>query len=154
MKNIKEIKKIFDRKISDVEIGLNSIHLFSKDEIDDAQVGYRVNFEKVPIKEWIGDSYYVIGEDSLCGDPIIVDIANKNLPIYHMFHDKWDSLTLISESFDEYINILDKINDTDLKDKNACDNLLMELNGITSTKIYGYFEDLIHGAYEFYNDIS
>ena len=154
MKDRKEIKKIFENKINDVEIGLNTIHLFKKNEIDEAQIGYRTNQDGIKIKEWIGDNYYVIGEDSMCGDPIIVDVIKKELPVYTMFHDDWNTMRLIAESLDEYINILEKIKNTNLKDKEECDNLLMEINGITSPKAYSYLEDLITGAYEFYNDID
>ena len=79
--------ELFERDIDDIEIGISEIHLFSKEEIEDAQIGYRIDENGNPLEEWIGDDYIVIGNDSCCDDPIIAKIDNKDLPIYSMFHE-------------------------------------------------------------------
>lgn len=94
--------KLFDRDIDDVGIGMSEIHLYSKDEIENGQLGYRIDDKGNEIKEWIGDNYIVIGDDSALGDPTIVDINDDKLPAYNMFHDDWSSLQKIAYDFNQY----------------------------------------------------
>ena len=50
------------------------------------------------IEKWIGDNYYVIGFDDICGDPIIIENDSKDFPVYWMWHDNWTTLEKISSS--------------------------------------------------------
>lgn len=85
---LKVPEKIFNIDINDIEVGLSDIHIYGKDEIEEAQAGYRYNeLTGELIEDWIGEKYVVIGNDSCCGDPIIAKIDEEELPIYSMFHD-------------------------------------------------------------------
>ena len=147
-------KKIFNPKINDVEIGVGDIHLFSEEEIEDAQKGYRIDGDGNKIKDWVGDNYFVIGYDSCCGDPIIADLSDDKLPIYSMFHDDWSTLGKISDDFEQFISILEKINNTDLKDESKKDELIKYIKSILPEDGADYWETSIQGAYEFLNDID
>ena len=146
--------KIFDRDINKVDMGLSDIYLCSKDEIEDAQIGFRVDNEGNPIKEWIGDNYVVIGDDSCCGDPIITDVSNDKLPVYTMFHDDWSTLQQIATDFDQYIEILHKIDDTDLRDENEKNELISFIKDIVPEEGIEYWDAAIRAGYEFLNDID
>ena len=146
--------KIFKRDIDDVEIGMSEIHLYSKDEIEDGQLGYRIDNKGNEIKEWIGDNYIVIGDDSALGDPIIVDINDDKLPVFNMFHDDWSSLQKIAYDFNQYIDILDKIDGSDLSDEEEKDKLITEIVKIVPKDGQDYWESLLQVAYEFLNDLD
>lgn len=146
--------KIYNRNINDIEIGLSEIHLFNKDEIEEAQVGYSVDGDGNKIEEWIGDNYIVIGNDSCCGDPIIIDIRDDNLSVYSMFHDDWGSLQKIADSFEQYLDILKKIDDIDLSDEMEKDKLISQLKNIVPSEGFDYWESIIQIAYDFFNDIK
>lgn len=146
-------EKIFDRKINDIRIGVNDIHLYSQDEINDAQAGYRYNgMTGEVIKDWIGDEYLIIGNDSCCGDPIIIKTDEDKLPVFTMFHDDWEMITKIADSFEEYVSILEEISKINLKDEANCRDLLSRINEQVKEEYYDYWEDLIWGTYEFLVD--
>lgn len=148
------IDNIFKRDIDDVEVGLSIIHLYSKEEFADAQIGYRITKKGEKIKEWVGDNYYVIGNDSCCGDPIIVDTSDSKLPVYSMFHDDWSMLVKITNSYEQYLDILKEIDNTDLSDEDSCNKLTDKILKSTPKEGNDYWEALIESAYEFINDID
>ena len=146
--------KIYDRNINDVEIGLSEIHLYSKEEIKEAQLGYSVNSDGNKITDWLGDNYVVIGNDSCCGDPIITDIFNEKLPVYIMFHDDWDSLRQIADNFELYIDILNKIDSTDLSREIEKNRLISNIKAMSLTEDEeDYWNSMIEFAYEFLNGL-
>ena len=148
------LDKIFKRDINDIEIGLSIIHLYSKEEFDDAQIGYRVTKKGEKINEWIGENFYVIGNDSCCGDPIIVDISDDNLPVYNMFHDDWSMLDKITNSYKQYLDILKEIDNTDLSDEVCVSELTKKIIDNTPKDGADYWDALMQSAYEFLNDID
>lgn len=145
--------KIFDRKINEIDVGLSEIYLYDKDEIEEAQAGYRYNgLTGEVIEDWIGDEYIVIGNDSCCGDPIIVKVDEEELPIYNMFHDDWDSLQKISNSFEEFLDVLKLIDNIDLRDRESCKRLLENIRKKVKLESYDYWDSLITTAFEFLTD--
>ena len=147
-------KKLFERDIESVNCGLSDIYFFKENSIEKEQAGYRFNgLTGEPIEEWIGDNYYVIGIDSCCGDPIIVDVSKEELPIYYMFHDDWSSLQLIAESFDQFLEILHLIDDNDFDYEEGKDELIAKIKEICPEEGYDYWEGLIQSGFEFYNDL-
>ena len=145
-------KELFKRDISDIEIGVSVIHLYSEDEFENAQIGYRKNKNGEEITDWIGDNYYVIGHDSCCGDPIVVDASDKNYPVYSLFHDDWSALDKITNSFKDYQEILKTIDNTTLKTEDDADALVSKIAKIAPKEGYDYWEALILSAYEFLSD--
>ena len=146
------IKDLFKRDIESIEIGLSIIHLFNEEEFDDAQIGYRCNKNGEKITDWVGDNFYVIGHDSCCGDPILVDTSDNNLPIYSLFHDDWTQLDKIANSFKEYIDILKMIEKCDLKDEEENSKLLDNILEKAPKEGHDYWEALIVSSFEFLND--
>jgi len=145
--------KIFNIDINDIEVGISEIHIYTKDEIEEAQAGYRYNgVSKEKNEEWIGEEYIVIGNDSCCGDPIIAKIDEEEIKIYSMFNDDWSSLQLIASTFEQFINFLKKIDETNLEDKEECKRLLEQIKTDLPNEAYDYWEGLIVAAYEFLTD--
>lgn len=67
-------EKLFNIDVNDIEVGLSEFHMYRKDEIEEAQAGYRYDeLTGEPIEDWIGEEYIVIGNDSCCGGPIIAN---------------------------------------------------------------------------------
>lgn len=144
--------ELFERNIEDITVGLSDIHLYAKNEIEDAQIGYSKDGNGKKLKNWIGDNFLVIGHDSCCGDPIIVDLSEEKLPVYSMFHDDYSSLQKITNSFKEYINILNEIEEVDLSDAEKSLALIEDIKNNNIEE--DYFESLIKSAYEFLNDLD
>lgn len=144
--------ELFERNIEDITVGLSDIHLYAKNEIEDAQIGYSKDGNGKKLENWIGDNFLVIGHDSCCGDPIIVDLNEEKLPVYSMFHDDYSSLQKITNSFKEYINILNEIEEVDLSDAEKSLALIEDIKNNNIEE--DYFESLIKSAYEFLNDLD
>ncbi len=147
-------KKIFERDIESVRCGTSDIYFFKESEIENSQRGYRVNgLTGEPINDWIGDNYYVIGEDSSMGDPIITDISKEELPIYFMMHDDWSSLEMIAYNIEQFIEILHMIDETTITDEVEKDNLIAKIKEIVPEEGFFYWETVIQSGYEFENDM-
>lgn len=104
--------QIFDRNINEVNISFNGIYLFSKDEIHEAQLGFTIGPDGNDNPDWlelIGTNCLIIGIDTCCGDPIFIDTDDKELPVYSVFHDDWDMVDKIANSFQQFLNILTDI---------------------------------------------
>ena len=137
-------EKLFNIDVNDIEVGLSEFHMYRKDEIEEAQAGYRYDeLTGEPIEDWIGEEYIVIGNDSCCGDPIIAKIDEDELPIYSMFYDDWSSLQMISNSLEQFVNILKKL------DKTECKKIFEEIKKEVPSMSFDYWEGLIAVTYEF-----
>ena len=86
--------------------------------------------------------------------PIITDLSNEKLPVYSMFHDDWSSLQQISIDFEQYIEILNKIDEADIGNENEKDKLISYIKAIVPEEGIEYWESLIQVGYEFLNDID
>jgi hypothetical protein len=117
----KDVEDILNRletlKTNEVEIDFEdeegeiisvSFHLFSKDEFEEEQLGYREDEEG---NSFVGnnegdwkESWFVIGYDEDLGDPIFVDISNKNYPVLTAEHGmgEWEP-SLLYDSLEEFI---------------------------------------------------
>lgn len=146
-------EKIFDRNFEEVDVGVSTFSFYKKDEIEDAQIGFRYDNNKKEIKGWKGKEYVVIGNDSALGDPIIAKVDEKELPIYSMFHDDWSSFEKVAESFEQYIGILEMIDKTDLHRRDKIIDLLDDIEEIVPENSYYYWEDLINSAFDFFADV-
>ncbi|MBQ7410480.1 MAG: hypothetical protein IJW20_03755 [Clostridia bacterium] len=146
-------EKIFDRNFEEVDVGVSTLSFYKKDEIEDAQIGFRYDNNKKEIKKWKGKEYVVIGNDSALGDPIIAKVDEKDIPIYSMFHDDWSSFEKVAESFEQYIGILEMIEKTDLHRRDKIIDLLDDIEEIVPEASYYYWKDLINSAFDFFADV-
>lgn len=147
------LNKIYSNTVDRIiEMGVNNFYLYPREEFDEAQKGYRIDSDGNPIEDWIGDEYYIIGYDSCEGDPIIVNAKDERVPVYTMCHDDWSTLELIVDTYEEFINILKLIENTNLYDREECQNLLIQIYIQIPDEAHNYWTMLISGAYEFYTD--
>ncbi|MGE6897589.1 SMI1/KNR4 family protein [Priestia flexa] len=90
------------------EIQVASLYLFSKGEFTEGQLGYREdengNSLIKNIEGYWKDSWFVIGYDEEVGDPIFIDISNKDVPVLVAEHgmDEWEPFVLYN-SFENFI---------------------------------------------------
>ena len=83
------------------------IEFVDPEDFDYAQEGYRFNPKtNEQIEDWneiVGENFYVIGNETDLGDPIIADAGTEGFPVYFMMHDDWESIEKIANSFDEFV---------------------------------------------------
>ena len=125
--------------------------LFEKDEIEKEQLGYQFDLNGNPIPEWFGPEYVVIGHDYICGDPLIAKVDEPEIKFFSMFHDDWDSLTLIARSIKEFEFIAAKLEACDVTDLSSIENFKKETASIPNDVI-DYWTNLVDLANEFYNE--
>lgn len=102
------LNKIEELEDLDIEIEADdeddalTIHLFSREEFEEGQLGFRVDPEGNSLLgnskgDW-KESWYVIGYDELLGDPIFIDINNKNYPVMTAMHGEgnWEPELMFS----------------------------------------------------------
>ncbi len=145
-------QKVFDITPREVGIGCGEIYLYDKNEIADAQIGYRLYPDGRKIEDWLGDEYFVIGNDSTCGDPIFINVTEKNYPVYYMFHDDWDSAMKVADSLEQYEQILQALKGVDYTDSDSYMQAGKAIENINSKAYKLYWEDIITIAVEFYLD--
>lgn len=109
------ITLIKEHPIAEFEHNMFGISFFSEDELEEFQVGYRFTSDGeslIGTKEgdWLG-SWVVIGQDTLIGDPIFVDVSKKGYPVYKAMHGEgdWSSAYEISPSFEDFIQTLKEV---------------------------------------------
>lgn len=97
-----------------VVLGFLELHFFNDNELEEAQLGYRVDLDCQPLVgdiegDW-RDEWWVIAYEDLNGDPIFADISNDDFPIYTAMHGvgKWEP-ELISTTFKNFIRALSYI---------------------------------------------
>ncbi|UPO90152.1 MULTISPECIES: SMI1/KNR4 family protein [Bacilli] len=99
-------------EVDDPEIESISIHLFSIEEFEEGQLGYRMDEDGNSLTgdnegDW-KENWYVIGYDELVGDPIFIDIKNKNYPVLTAIHGEgdWEPEVMYSSlnEFLEYVS--------------------------------------------------
>ncbi|MEH7514839.1 hypothetical protein V7146_19160 [Gottfriedia acidiceleris] len=112
LSKIEELESLeIEMEVDDPEIETISIHLFSRDEFEEGQLGYSVDGKGNSLVGNAGgdwkETWYVIGYDEDLGDPIFVDIANKNYPVMTAMHGEgdWDPEVMFT-SLNEFLNYI------------------------------------------------
>lgn len=89
-----------------IEDDVLEIHLFTRNEFKEGQLGYRFDEEGnnliIDDSDW-KESWYIIGYEELLGDPIIVDIQDSNFPIFTIAHDGEWIPQYLSNSFETFL---------------------------------------------------
>jgi hypothetical protein len=102
--------------IPGISIGYSTVHLFKQDKFEGGQVGYSVDLKGKSLTGMAeGDwrpTWVVIGYEESLGDPIFVDIAQQDFPIYTAMHGmgKWLE-EKIADSFHGFIKGLELISE-------------------------------------------
>jgi len=101
--------------------GFSGFAIESKKTFEDAQLGYRTHPNGSDLTgsgegDW-KKSWYVIGRDTVVGDPFFVDLSTENFPIYTAMHGagNWNP-TLVSKDLSGFfssINYLQKKSNQD-----------------------------------------
>ncbi len=89
--------------------------IFSKDQLDEGQIGYSTNSKgQSLITEEEGSwnrNWIVIGYETMCGDPIIIDLNEEGYPVSSLLHGigSWEGGTPLAASLDSFYNSLKDI---------------------------------------------
>ena len=58
------LNKIYSNTVDDIiEIGAHNLCMYAREDLDEAQIGYRVDSAGNKLENWIGDEYFVIGDN-------------------------------------------------------------------------------------------
>ena len=144
--------KLFDRDVEKIKVGAGAFCFFPKENLDDAQIGYLYEKDKTESKRWVGKEFLVIGKNSVKSEPIIAKLDEPSLPIYTLINNERDSLERVSNSFEEYKEVLNMIDNTDLYRRDKITNLLDELKGKVPKESMYYWENVVLSAYDYYAD--
>ena len=118
--------KTFLSENKDVSLGYNEINFFDPENLDEEQIGYRVDMDSNSLitgnkgdwrEEWI-----VIASD-YTGDPIIIDVSSPKLTVLSAAHGEgnWEPF-VIADSMDNFKNIISILHDIS-KDRTNPDEL-------------------------------
>jgi hypothetical protein len=103
--------------IREIQLGFNGMQFFTPDQLQEGQVGYSITQEGQSLAgnqegDW-RKSWIVIGNESCCGDPIFIDTADHNLPVYFASHGAgaWEPELIASglKNFVETIKLLKRV---------------------------------------------
>jgi hypothetical protein len=95
-------------EVDDPEVETISIQLFSREEFEEGQLGYRIDEDGNSLTgenegDW-EENWFVIGYDELVGDPIFIDINNKKYPVMTAMHGEGDwEPEVMFWSFNEFL---------------------------------------------------
>lgn len=138
--------------------------IFTLDEFEAGQVGYSIdsygnslvsNEEGAWKSRWV-----VIGCETLCGDPIIIDTKENAFPVIILRHGsgQWDEGAYLSESIEKFINEIKKINKfitkkahENVTPKITCESLDNLINEIIKEDMYGDIDEWEKLLGEIYN---
>lgn len=140
--------KLLEKKLNKLQLGLNNLIFYTKEEIKEKQIGYHYNSDYQKIEDWIGNNYLIIGYETLLGDLFLIDINDKQLPVYSMYYDDWNTILKITKSIDDFRKILNIISNKDLSNKEIINNLINEIKNINQGLELNYWQDLLWNAYE------
>ncbi len=89
--------------------------IFSFDELDEYQIGYSIDLNGNSLvtdeaDTW-DDSWVVIGYETLCGDPIIIELNEAGYPVSRLMHGmgSWNNGTFLADSIKSFLSILKDI---------------------------------------------
>lgn len=86
--------------------------IFSFEKLDECQIGYRIdpygNSLVTDEEDTWDEGWIVIGYETLCGDPIIIELKEDGYPVSRLMHGmgSWDNGTFLADSMQSFLNIL------------------------------------------------
>ena len=142
-------KRIFNRDVESMELYIGGIELVDDTFLDGAQIGFRVSEDGKEIEDWLGDAYYVIGYDSLLGDPIIVKVDEEEYPVYSMMHDGWEYVDKVANSYESFLTVMKFINELSEKDGFNKEEVLNEIKEIVGEDALDYWDTFLQTELEY-----
>lgn len=87
-------------EFASVNLGFNGVELFPSDAVEAGQIGFSVGPNGKSLCDGSAGAWrhhwLVIGIETLCGDPLILDTADPNFRVLYAIHgqDKWEPTTI------------------------------------------------------------
>ena len=92
-----------------------NIEIFPFEQLGDGQIGYSVdsggNSLVTDDEDTWNENWMVIAYETLCGDPIIIELNEDKYPVSLLMHgmDSWDSGSYLADSMESFLNIFKEI---------------------------------------------
>lgn len=138
-----------------ISLNLGEIEFFSRNEIDEAQKGFRFNPNTNEIiNDWIGNNYIIIGYDCTAGfgpEPLIIKIDNPDYPIYWLMTEggDWkkpikvaDSLTIFTTAYKKLLDYKTLLESNSLTAE-ECNSLILEIEKIVNSSNISWWKNLV-----------
>jgi hypothetical protein len=101
-------------RVKEVSFGSGGVELFNSRGLNRAQIGYAVTPDGKPLTgtrtgDW-RESWFVIGNEILCGDPLFIELNDESLPVSTASHGEgaWKPIR-VAPSFTAFAQSLEKI---------------------------------------------
>ncbi len=143
-----ELPNLIERNIS---IDLGGLMTHSKEQSETEQIGYSIAVNGDPLYgfdegDW-QEGWYVIGRETMCGDPLFIDLNDVGIPVYTSAHGMGDwNETCIAESYDDFEVVLNLIDSIVLNRKipsNKAKGLINSIEDIVGEDNIGFWKLLV-----------
>lgn len=100
--------------VDDIEFGYRTVQVYDPDELEEAQLGYRVDPEGRDLTgtnegDWRPEWLVIAYEDEL-GDPLFADTSAPGLPVYTATHGEGDwTPELVADTFEGFVAALSEV---------------------------------------------
>lgn len=91
--------------IDEISYGYRTVTLFSESELDEEQLGYKIDSITGQIDEEWKESWLVIGREDLLGEALFTDLQIEELPVYTTAEGELNG-KLVATSFKGFIESL------------------------------------------------
>lgn len=111
IKRILELIKLECDKVKDYV----NIEIFPFEQLDKYQIGYSVDPSGKSLvtddEDTWNENWIVIAYETLCGDPIIIELNEDKYPVSLLMHgmDSWDNGIYLADSMESFLNIFKEI---------------------------------------------
>lgn len=108
-----EIPESYEQLLSSHEPSDVGIKVFTLDQMEKGQIGYGCDPDGRPLEGGWKAEWLAIGYEELCGDPLFIDTAQPQLPVYTAAHGQgsWapDLIAPSTTVFFEFLNLIKKV---------------------------------------------
>lgn len=93
-----------------------NLELFSFEQLEEAQIGYLITPDGHSLITDEEDSWdanwIVIGYETMCGDPLIIELNEKGYPVSTLIHGigSWNGGNFLADSLENFLAIMKEIN--------------------------------------------
>ena len=130
-----------------------NFEIFYFEQLDECQVRYSIDLNGNSLvtdeEDTWDDNWIVIAYETLCGDPIIIELNEDGYPVSRLMHgmDNWDNCSFFADSMESFLNILKDVGcflteKQVLKGKRSIQNIELEalVNNIIKKNKFADFE--------------
>ena len=141
-----ELPELIERE---VEVGMSGLLTYSNEGSEKEQLGYSVSIKGEPLfgfeeGDW-QEGWYVIGRDTLLGDPVFIDLNDSDIPVFKAAHGMgtWNEVC-VSDTYSGFLDSLSAIERSKESGKiNEPGSLLTEIKSLIGDGEFQFWQLMI-----------